>query len=138
METATRTPTHETAIDRTEAGLFLAVGFAVWAVATVVVRAFGAALLSPETPLVTAGLFVGMFPAMALLAMAAFRVRGVVGVDRVLAATLLVLPGMVLDSLVVPFFATVFPAVDPSMAGAFGGILLAAYAAVLLTGYLTR
>jgi hypothetical protein len=39
---------------------------------------------------------------------------------------------------VVPFFGTVFPGVDPAMAGPFGGIVLVAYVEVLVTGYVLR
>lgn len=137
MSTVTQTTPNST-IDRTDTGVFLGIGFGVWAAATLLVRVLGPALLAPETPLVTTALYLSMLPAMVAVAVVAFRVRGVVGIDRVLAATLLVLPGMALDSLVVSFFGTAFPTVDPAMAGPFGGILLFAYATVLLTGYLTR
>lgn len=138
MATATRTGTDAPTIDRTDVGVFLGIGVGVWALATLAVRLLGPVLLAPETPLVTTALYLSMLPAMAVVALAAVRYRGVTGVDRVLAATLLVLPGMVLDSLVVPFFEVVFPSVDPVMAGPFGGILLFAYASVLLVGYVTR
>jgi hypothetical protein len=137
MATTTRTTSRPT-IDRTDTGVLLAVGLGVWAAATLLVRALGPALLAPETPLLTTGLYLAMLPAMAALAVVVFRLRGLVGTDRVLGATLLVLPGLLLDSLVVAFFGAVFPTVDPAMAGPFGGILLFAYASVLLTGYLTR
>jgi len=137
MSTVTQTTPNST-IDRTDTGVFLGIGFGVWAAATLLVRVLGPALLAPETPLVTTALYLSMLPAMVAVAVVAFRVRGVVGIDRVLAATLLVLPVMALDSLVVSFFGTAFPTVDPAMAGPFGGILLFAYATVLLTGYLTR
>jgi hypothetical protein len=128
----------ETTIDRTDTSVLLGIGFGVWAAATLLVRVLGPALLAPETPLVTIALYLSMLPAMVAVALVAFRVRSVAGTDRVLAATLLVLPGMVLDSLVVSFFGTAFPTVDPAMAGPFGGILLFAYATVLLTGSLAR
>lgn len=129
---------HAPTLDRTDAGVFVGIGFVVWALATVVVRLLGPALLRPETPLVTAAVYLLMLPSMALLVVAAVRYREVTGNVRVLAATLLVLPGMALDSLVLPGFTTVFPGIDASMAGSFGGVLLVAYATALATGYLIR
>jgi hypothetical protein len=137
METVTPEARVST-LERDDAVWFVGAGFLVWVAATVVVYLLGPTLLRPETPLVTAGLYLAMLPSMFLLAVGLFRYRGVVGTDRVLAATLLVLPGMALDSLVVPFFGSVFPGTDPAMAGAFGGIVLVAYVEVLVTGYLLQ
>lgn len=137
METATP-QRHASSLDRTDAGWFLGVGFVVWLLATAAAYLLGPTLLQPGTPVVTAALYLAMIPSMFLLAVGAFRYRGAVGYERVLAATLLVLPGIALDSLVLPFFDTVFPGVDPAMAGAFGGIVLVAYFEVLVTGYVLR
>lgn len=137
METVTPEARVST-LERDDAVWFVGAGFLVWVAATVVVYLLGPAILRPETPLVTAGLYLAMLPSMFLLAVGLFRYRGVVGTDRVLAATLLVLPGMAFDSLVVPFFGSVFPGIDPAMAGAFGGIVLVAYVEVLVTGYLLQ
>ncbi|MDZ7700726.1 MAG: hypothetical protein U5J98_00935 [Halobacteriales archaeon] len=46
------------------------------------------------------------------------------------------LPGITLDSMLLPVFASAIPAVEASMAGAFGGIVLVADVAVLATGLL--
>jgi hypothetical protein len=137
METVTPEARVST-LERNDAIWFVGAGFLVWVAATAAVYLLGPTLLRPETPLVTAGLYLAMLPSMFLLAVGLFRYRGVVGTERVLAATLLVLPGMALDSLVVPFFGTVFPGVDPAMKGAFGGIVLVAYVEVLVTGYVLR
>lgn len=137
METVTPAR-HESTLDRTDAGWFLGIGFVVWLVATAATYLVGPTLLQPGTPVVTAAVYLAMVPSMFLLALAAFRYRGAVGGERVLAATLMVLPGIALDSLVLPFFGTVFPGVDPAMAGAFGGIVLVAYFEVLFTGYVLR
>ena len=137
METSTPRQ-HVSTLERDDAVWFLSAGFVVWLAATAAAYLLGPTLLRPETPLVTAGLYLATIPTMFLLAVGLFRYRGAVGTDRVLAATLLVLPGIALDSLVLPFFGTVFTGVDPAMAGAFGGIVLVAYFEVLVTGYVLR
>lgn len=135
METNTQ-HVPRTAVDRSNIGALLGVGFGVWVAATAVTRLFGAALLQPSTPLVTVALYGLMLPSMAALVLVTFRALDVSGGARATAAILLVLPGMTLDSVLLPVFATAFPAVEASMAGAFGGIVLVAYAAVLATGLL--
>ena len=125
------------AVDRSDAGTLLAVGFVVWVAATAVTRLFGATLLQPATPLLSAALYALMLPSMAALVLVSFRYLDVTGAARAPAAALLVLPGMTIDSVLLPAFGTAFPAVDPSMAGAFGGIVLVAYATVLATALLT-
>jgi hypothetical protein len=116
--------------------VFLALGFAVWFLATVAFRLAGQYLLNPSTPVVIGGLFVAVVPAMIGLALVFYRWRDVTGTTRLQAAIALVLPGMLLDSLAVAWFGTVFPNMVPGAAKYFGGMLLLAYASVLLSGFI--
>ncbi len=115
--------------------VFLLLGFAVWLVATVAFRLVGQYLLNPSTPVVIAGLFVVVVPAIIGLALLFYRWRSVTGAARLQAAIALVLPGMLLDTLVVAWFETVFPNMLPDAAKHFCGMLLLAYASVLLSGF---
>jgi hypothetical protein len=69
-----------------------------------------------------------------MLAFAVYSLLDVPPDRRLTAAALLVLPGMVLDAVVVTTFETVFTNMAPSVGSTFGGLLLLAYASVLLTG----
>ena len=120
------------------ARVFLLLGFAVWFVATVVFRLAGQYLLDPTAPLVIGVLYVAAVPAMVGLALLLYRWRDVTGATRLQAAIALVLPGMVLDALATAWFETVFPNMVPGAAKYFGGMLLLAYASVLLTGFVRR
>lgn len=143
METETSTGT----VDRTErtpslttptTRLFLLLGFAVWLVATVVFRLAGQFLLDPAAPFVIVLLYVAVVPAMVGLALVFYWWRGVTGTERLQAAVALVLPGMLLDTVAVAFFGTVFPNMLPESGTYFGGMLLLAYASVLLSGFVQR
>lgn len=116
--------------------VFLFLGFIVWLAATVAFRLAGQYLLNPSAPVLVGGLFVAVVPAMVGLALAFYRWRGVTGATRLQAAIALVLPGMLLDSLAVAWFGVVFPNMVPGAAKYFGGMLLLAYASVLLSGFI--
>lgn len=116
--------------------VFLVLGFAVWFGATVAFRLIGQYLLAPSAPVVVGGLFVAVVPAMIGLALGLFQWRGVTGATRLQAAIALALPGMLLDSLAVVWFETVYPNMAPGAAKYFGGMLLLAYASVLLSGFI--
>jgi hypothetical protein len=118
--------------------VFLLLGFVVWLAATVAFRLAGQYVLDPAAPVVVGGLFVAVVPAMIGLALALYRWQGVTGATRLQAAVALVLPGMVLDSLAVAWFGTVFPNMVPGAAKYFGGMLLLAYASVLLSRFVPR
>lgn len=118
--------------------VFLLLGFVVWLAATVAFRLARQYVLDPAAPVVVGGLFVAVVPAMIGLALALYRWQGVTGATRLQAAVALVLPDMVLDSLAVAWFGTVFTNMVPGAAKYFGGMLLLAYASVLLSGFVPR
>jgi membrane-associated PAP2 superfamily phosphatase len=127
--------TREAAVDsRTQAGALVGVGLALWALATLLFRLVGQALLPAGDPGRVALVFVVTVPLMAMVAFAVYSLLGVDPERRLTAATLLVVPGMVLDALVVTTFGAVLPNMAPSLGSTFGGLLLLAYASVLVTG----
>ena len=114
---------------------FLLVGFAVWLLATLAFRLGGQYVLDPGPTVGLLPLYVVTGAAMTGLALLLYRWRGVYSAARERAAIALVLPGMVLDSVVLVWFEPVFPNVAPEAAAYFGGVLLLAYAAVLVSGF---
>ncbi|KAB1190642.1 hypothetical protein GJR96_16785 [Haloferax sp. MBLA0076] len=117
---------------------FLSFGFLAWLGATVAFRLAGHYLLDPASPLIVGALYVAVVPAMSGLALALYRWNGVTGAKRLEAAVALVLPGMFLDTVAIAFFGSVFPNMVPGAAKHFGGMLLLAYATVLVTGFVRR
>ncbi len=118
--------------------LFIAIGVAVWLLATSVMRAGGHLILRDDDPTVLFALWLATALALFLLAQAIFRWRNLRRAERFEAATLLALPGMLLDALAVEFYASVFPNMPLSSAGSFGAWLLLAYASVLLAAFWPR
>lgn len=114
------------------------VGVGVWLVATVVLWIGGSVLLDPGAPLIVFGVFVVVVPAMILLTFAAFIWREIRPAARPAAAILLVLPGMLLDVVMVSFFGTFFPNLEQGSVRYFAGLLLLAYGTVLLVGLFSR
>jgi hypothetical protein len=102
----------------------LLTGILIWVVGTAAIRLAGHRLLRPGHTAQIVGLYVISFVLMALLVP---RICRRIGFEPDLwpkAATLLILPTLVLDPFSCAFFTSVFPNVDPAAAGAFGGWML--------------
>jgi hypothetical protein len=119
---------------RTQAAALVATGIGLWLLATVAFRLVGQVVLPPDNDGRVALVFAATVPAMAMLAFAVYSLLDVPPERRLTAATLLALPGMILDAIVVTTFEAVFANMAPSVGSTFGGLLLLAYASVLLTG----
>lgn len=115
--------------------LYLGIGFGVWLIATIVVRLIGQLIFNGNVALLI-GLHVVTIPVIVVIALIAFRIGGLSREQRFLAGILLVLPGMLLDALVVQIFASTFPNIDPLYDANFGGWLLWAYSLVLLSAFI--
>ena len=102
----------------------LASGILIWIGGTAGIRLAGDRLLQPGRPAQTIGLYVLSFILMAFLVP---RICRRLGFERSLwpkAATLLILPTLILDPFSCAFFAAIYPNLDPAAAGAFGGWML--------------
>ncbi|MGC9951853.1 MAG: DUF5367 family protein [Bryobacteraceae bacterium] len=102
----------------------LIAGLFIWIAGTLGVRLSGHRLLQPGHAVQTVVLYAASFVLMALLIP---RICRRLGFQRDLwpkAATLLILPTLILDPFSCAFFSTVFPNLDPAAAGAFGGWML--------------
>jgi len=99
-------------------------GLALWAAGTAGIRLAGHPLLRSGRPAETLLLYLLSFVLMAILVP---RICRRLGFERDLwpkAATLLILPTLLLDPLSCAFFGAIFPNLDPAAAGAFGGWML--------------
>jgi hypothetical protein len=102
----------------------LAIGILIWTVGTVGVRFSGHRLLQPGHVPQAVLLYLASFVLMAFLVP---RICRRIGFEPDLwpkAATLLILPTLILDPFSCAFFTTVFPNLDPAAAGVFGGWML--------------
>src|ERR1039457_7656809 len=99
-------------------------GVLIWTGGTAAIRLAGHRLLQPGHTAQTLGLYLVSLVLMAFLVP---RICRRLGFDRDLwpkAATLLILPTLILDPFSCAFFTTVFPNLDPGAAGLFGGGML--------------
>ena len=100
------------------------VGFVIWAAATLALRLAGQYVMRYPLVLLSVSVPLMIYVAIAVVGQAQ---------DRARAAIALVAPGMLLDTVSAIWFARVFPNIDPSAAGLFGGWLLLCNVVVLLT-----
>ena len=94
----------------------LLIGIAFWLAGTIAIRLVGQHLLRSDRALL---LYLVSFVLMAFVTPLLLR-----GTNRREAVTLLMLPTLTLDAMACPFFAAVYPNVDPAAAGLFGGWML--------------
>lgn len=102
----------------------LALGVALWIVGTMGIRLSGHRLLRPDHIAQTMLLYAASFVLMVFLIPRICRRLGTEKDSRFRAATLLILPTLLLDPFSCLYFAQVFPNVDPASAGVFGGWML--------------
>jgi hypothetical protein len=95
-----------------------------WTAGTILIRLVGHRILQTGQAGGTVVLYLLSFLAMALLIPRVFRRLNLERDSWFKAATLLILPTLVLDPFSCVYFSSVFPNVDPAAAGAFGGWML--------------
>lgn len=117
---------------------FFLTGFFMWLAATIVIRLWGHHIWQPDPGMPLLAAFAVVLVFIPFLCYWLYRLKKVTGTERVIAAMLLALPGMVMDAGVMLFFTTAFPNLSPLSAPSFGGWLLYCYALTLLTGILPR
>jgi uncharacterized protein DUF5367 len=102
----------------------LQLGIVLWTLGTIAIRLAGHRLLHPNQPLHTVLLYL---VSLVLMALVARRICHRLRLERDCwpqAASLLILPTLILDPFSCVFFPTVFPNIDPAAAGIFGGWML--------------
>ena len=102
----------------------LAAGLLIWMGGSAAIRLAGGRLLLPGHTAQTLGLYAASFLLMAWLVPRICRRLGVPKDLWPKAVTLLILPTLILDPFSCAFFSAMFPNLDPSAAGAFGGWML--------------
>ena len=111
---------------------FLIIGFAGWLVATILVRIGGQFILHPESAVSIVILFAVSFAAMAWLTRAVCGGAKLAREQWPTAGLMLILPALLLDPFTTAFFAQVFPNVEASASGLFGGWIIISSAGALI------
>ncbi len=110
-------------------------GFLIWLGATGALRDAGQLIFQREDQWILVVTFIATVPVIALATYPIYGLLRLKGSERVIAAALMALPGMLLDTLSVLFFTRAFPNIDPALDGVFAAWLLWAYALTLITGF---
>lgn len=109
------------------------VGFSVWFLATIVFRVAGQYFFIVDSISIMLVLYLGLIPSLGLLSTCIFRIFNLGQLESLKAAVIMVLPGMLLDTICVKFFADVFPNMLESDGKTFGSWLMFAYSIILIS-----
>ncbi|MBE8715010.1 DUF5367 family protein [Sphingobacterium hungaricum] len=113
-------------------------GFFIWAIATFAFRYFGHLFFLTDRQWVVITLFAGTALILGIISHIVFNKFRLSKPQSVHAAALLVLPGMLLDSLCLFFFDLVFPTLPSTDGTIFSSWLMWAYACVLVFGLIRK
>lgn len=116
--------------------LFLTWGFVLWLAATAIFRLAGHWFLVPGNRLLLGLTYYGAVPAIALVTLPLYSWLGLDSDNRVRAAVLIALPGMLLDLVTTLLFDRVFPNLEPTAGAPFASWLFWAYALILVSGFI--
>lgn len=82
----------------------LGIGFLIWFLATLAFRFAGQLFFITDSPTILSILYLAVIPALSLISIFTFKKFKLIGLENVLAGTLLVLPGMIIDTFVIQFY----------------------------------
>lgn len=114
------------------------VGFLVWLSATVLFRVAGHYFFIVDNVFVMAVLYIMLIPALGFMATTVFNKFKLGNPESVKAAAIMVLPGMILDTLCIQFFEKLFPNMPEIHSKTFASWLMFAYSVVLIFGLLRK
>jgi len=116
----------------------LIVGCLVWLSATILFRLAGQYFFIVDNTVVLIALYIVPIPALGFMSTAVFNKFKLSNLESVKSAAIMVLPGMVLDSLCIQFFEKVFPNMPEYYSKTFGAWLMFVYAIVLISGLVRK
>lgn len=114
------------------------VGFFVWLLATVLFRIAGHHFFIVDNVVVMVVLYVILIPALGFISTSIFNKFKLDNLESVKSAAIMVLPGMLLDTLCIQFFEKLFPNMPEIYSKTFASWLMFAYAIVLISGLLRK
>ncbi|WP_113662400.1 DUF5367 family protein [Pedobacter nanyangensis] len=114
------------------------VGFFVWLSATVLFRLAGHYFFMVDNALVMAILYIILIPALGVISTSVFNKFELGNLESIKSAAIMVLPGMILDTVCIQFFENLFPNMPEVYSKTFASWLMFAYAIVLIFGLLRK
>lgn len=114
------------------------VGFLVCLSATVLFRLAGQYFFIADNALVMAVLYIILIPALGFISTSVFNKFKLDNLESIKSAAIMVLPGMLLDTVCIQFFEKVFPNLPETYSKTFASWLMFAYSIVLIFGLLRK
>ncbi|TPD70474.1 DUF5367 domain-containing protein [Flavobacterium microcysteis] len=114
------------------------VGFLVWLSATVLFRVAGQYFFIADNVLVMVVLYIILIPALGFISTSVFNKFKLSNLESIKSAAIMVLPGMLLDTLCIQFFEKLFPNMPEIYSKTFASWLMFAYSIVLISGLLRK
>ncbi|MGE7674344.1 DUF5367 domain-containing protein [Lysinibacillus sp. NPDC094403] len=114
---------------------FLCWGFGIWLVASAVFRFVGHYFFTLEEPFLMIATYILAIPIVWIATIPIYSLKKTKGTERLLAAICIVLPGMLIDAVVLLVFDNIFPNLSAYLDRYFASWLLWAYSLILITGF---
>ncbi|WP_343532018.1 DUF5367 family protein [Pedobacter sp.] len=114
------------------------VGFLVWLSATILFRLVGQYFFIVDNALIMAVLYLILIPALGIISTSVFNKFKLGNLESIKSAAIMVLPGMILDTVCIQFFENLFPNMPEIYSKTFASWLMFAYAIVLIFGLLRK
>lgn len=116
----------------------LITGFLVWLSATLLFRLLGQHFFIVDNALLMLFLYSILIPALGVISTSVFKRLKLDNLESVKSATVMVLPGMLLDTVCIQFFERIFRNMPEIYSKTFASWLMFAYAIVLIFGLLRK
>ncbi|WP_270090789.1 DUF5367 family protein [Sphingobacterium sp. SYP-B4668] len=112
----------------------LTIGFAIWLLATILFRIGGQYFFFTENTLILTLLYLVLIPFLGSVATWTFNKYKLGKSEAIQSASIMILPGMLLDTVCIQFFSSIFPNLPEKDGATFGSWLMFAYSVVLIFG----
>jgi len=116
----------------------LITGFSIWLLATIAFRFSGQHFFLTDNITVLIGLYLAVIPSLGFIATLIFNKYRLNKLEAIQSASIMVIPGMILDTFCIEFFNWVFPNLPEKDGATFGSWLMWAYATVLVFGLVRK
>jgi len=114
------------------------VGFLVWLSATILFRLAGQFFFIVDNTFIMAVLYFILIPALGIISTSVFNKFNLGNLESIKSAAIMVLPGMIMDTICIQFFEKLFPNMPEVYSKTFASWLMFAYAIVLFFGLLRK
>lgn len=114
------------------------VGFGIWLMATIAFRLFGHYFFITDNTFILIALYLLLIPVLGLIVNGVINKYKLNKLETVHSTVIMILPGMILDTLCIYFFSLVFPNLPAIDGVVFSSWLMWAYSIVLIFGLLRK